>query len=236
MFALNRMTVVSGNPWYNNQAVSMAKSVLPKFMTNTSSSRPRMFWKMNIDLSKPLVKSEGNLDPIDGYVVYNLLQTSYDNTNVLSEEIGWLKKVVDTKWRDYSSSDALDLGMTLWSTHWLVDTEEWARVISKRAMGCLKCLIDIGYFDMPVNKRLAFREFGTVLGVQCAKTYVESDDAGVDGLPDMVCRTWEKAGLVPEPKMAQMGRMAELMPITAVMYATALVPGVMICSKADAEN
>jgi len=224
MFALNRVTLVTGSKWYNDQAVCMAQAVLPHFMTNPSSKRPRMFWKMSMDLSHPLVMSEGNLDPIDGYVTYKLLQESADDKTVLTGEIVALKKIVDTKWENYSSSDTLDLGMTLWTAHWLSDREEWAAVLSRRAVYCLKQLVLHGYFNRSTARRLAFREFGTALGVRSADVI---DDPELVSLPDVICETWEKAGLVPKPTHQQQGRMAELMPITAVMYASALIPGLM---------
>ncbi|KAG9771660.1 hypothetical protein ABEF93_000733 [Exophiala dermatitidis] len=234
MFALNRMTIVTGQKWYNDQAVSMAKAILPRFMTDMSSTRPRMYWKLSMDLSRPLVKSEGNLDPIDGYVTYKLLQDTSDNCTALQEEIAALKKIVDTKWKYYTSSDTLDLGMTLWTAHWLSAEEEWAATISRRAISCLEFLVQDGYFDEPPSRRLAFREFGTALGIRAAMAAMDESEIANDtttaqfrALPDRICKTWEDAGLVPEPTKQLQGRMAELMPITAVMYASALIPGLM---------
>ncbi len=40
---------------------------------------------MSIDLSRPVVASEGNLDPIDGYVTYRLLQETSEDKNVLKD-------------------------------------------------------------------------------------------------------------------------------------------------------
>ncbi|KAK4938556.1 hypothetical protein LTR10_020987 [Elasticomyces elasticus] len=219
MFALNRMSLVTNDKWYNEQAVSLAKAVLPHFMTNTSSARPRMYWKLSTDLSHPLVESEGNLDPIDG------LPTVQD-------EIALLKKILDTKWRDYSSSDTLDLGMTLWTAHWLVSEEAWAATLSRRAVHCLKTLVQHGHFEESTRRRLAFREFGTALGLRAAfriSSETNSDDelAAIKHLPDQICKVWEDVGLVPVPTKQQQGRMAELLPITAVMYASALIPGMM---------
>ena len=202
----------------------MARAVLPKFMIDWGSKRPRMFWKLSADLSQPLVMSEGNLDPIDGYVTYKLLQAASGDPSTLKEEIAALKKCVDTKWQDYSSGDALDIGMTLWTAHWFEANEEWAAFLAQRAIACLKSLVLGGYFESPTARRLAFRDFGSALGAQC----YDLTDAGLRGLPEEICAQWEAAGLVPEPTTEQQGRMAELMPITAVMYATALIPGVMI--------
>ena len=76
MFALNRLSLASGDKWYNNQAVSLAAAIFPRFVYNNPSPRPCVFWKMSMDLSWPLVMSEGNLDPIQGYVVYKVRPTS----------------------------------------------------------------------------------------------------------------------------------------------------------------
>ncbi|EXJ80579.1 hypothetical protein A1O1_08725 [Capronia coronata CBS 617.96] len=230
MFALNRMTLVTGNKWYNDQAVSMAKAILPHFMLNVSSNRPRMYWKVSMDLSHPLVTSEGNLDPVDGYVTYRLLQDMSDDRGALEDEIAAFKKMVDTKWRYYSSSDTLDLGMTLWTAHWFSAEETWAATICRRAVSCLGFLMRDGYFEEPISRRLAFREFGTALGVRAALPRLGDEDTAnteLQALPDLICKTWEDDGLVPVPTKQLQGRMAELMPITAVMYASALVPGLM---------
>jgi len=136
MFALNRMTIASKDKWYNDQAISLAEAIHPKFMIHRDSSRPRMFWKMSMDLSKPLVHSEGNLDPIDGYVIFKLLQRTA-GTNVLEREISEYKKILETKWRRYVSDDPLDLGMTLWTAHWFDKEEEWATILTQRAFACL---------------------------------------------------------------------------------------------------
>ena len=240
VFALNRFTFVTGEKWYNEQAISMAKAILPKFMTNRNSGRPRMHWKLSMDLSKPLVASEGNLDPLDGYVTYKLLQnTCSPDSDILQDEIALFKKIVDTKVDGYSSTDTLDLGMTLWTAHWFTPEEEWARTITQRALSCLKSLIvEDRHFEESTKRRLAFREFGTALGVRSA-TAGKSDGHGlcredelvnteVRELPGMICRQWEEAGLVPTPILQMHGRMADLMPITAVMYASAIIPGLMI--------
>ena len=139
MFALNRMSIASHDSWYNNQAISLAKAIHPHFMINRDSPRPRMFWKMSIDLQRPLVASEGNLDPIDGYVILNLLQKAHGDP-VLQQEISEYKKILDTKWRNYSSDDPLDLGMTLWTAHWFDKDEEWATTLTERAFRCL-CML-----------------------------------------------------------------------------------------------
>lgn len=41
-----------------------------------NSGRRRMYWKMSIDLSRPLVPSMGLHDPLDGFITFRQLQTS----------------------------------------------------------------------------------------------------------------------------------------------------------------
>ncbi|KIW47809.1 uncharacterized protein PV06_00471 [Exophiala oligosperma] len=244
MFALNRMSLVTGNKWYNDQAVSMAKAALPHFMTNASAERPRMFWKVSMDLSHRLVNSEGNLDPIDGYVTYSLLQQLSDNHHVLDGEISALKKIVDQKAPHYSTHDTLDIGMTLWTAHWLVPEpawppeQGWASQLQYRTLQNLIKIANTGYFDRPLESRLAFREFGTALGVHAALPLLDkmrdsegskfSVESKLRTLPDQICEAWEDFGLVPVLDKDVSQRLTELMPITAVMYATALIPGLMI--------
>lgn len=139
MFALNRLSMATGEPEYNRQAVSLAKAIHPHFFIDRASSRPHMVWKVAMDLSRPLVASEGNLDPIDGYVVFRLLQ-AYAMKNggemgpVLEEEIGDYKRVMGRKGAHYVSSDPLDLGMTLWTTHWLAGKRSWATNLASRCV------------------------------------------------------------------------------------------------------
>lgn len=136
MFALNRTELASGDKWFNEQAIELARAIHPYFMVNRDASRPRMYWKVSTDLRRVLVPSEGNLDPIDGYVMLNLLQQTAGG-KVLEKEISEYKKILDTKWRRYVSTDPLDLGMTLWTAHWFDKQEEWATTLTERAFACL---------------------------------------------------------------------------------------------------
>jgi hypothetical protein len=58
IFALVQTSEATGSDWYRRQAFSLAKAIHPKFMRNRSSERPKMFWKMSMDLKQPLVLSE----------------------------------------------------------------------------------------------------------------------------------------------------------------------------------
>jgi len=179
-----------------------------------------MFWKMSMDLSKPLVYSEGNLDPIDGYVTFQILQKTVGDPSVLAEEIRDYKKIVDTKFEQYYSGDPLDLGMTLWTSHWFDKEEEWSTKLSERAFRCLRILKDEElYFEEPPAYRLAFREFGTCLGIRCYEVEEEWET-----FARKLALQWEVIGIVPKPIKKVLVK-EELEPITLVMYCSALFPG-----------
>ena len=135
MFALNRLARASGDMGFNRQAVDLARAIHPRFFVDRAAKRPRMVWKVSMDLSAPLVSSEGNLDPIDGYVVFRLLQATAMEAGegeVLAEEIDDYRRVMERKGEHFVSSDPLDLGMTLWTSHWFSDKESWASNLAAR--------------------------------------------------------------------------------------------------------
>jgi len=224
MFALNRLSLASSDKKYNDQAIELAKAIHPAFVYDRDKPRPRMVWKMSVDLSRPLVRSEGNLDPVDGFVVFRLLQqTDGERSEALKEEIEDYEKIVRAKWRGYGSQDPLDLGMTLWTAHWFAG-EEWADGLLERARRDLGELWDGGYFKTWMGRRLAFREFGTCLGMQCGIGGEEWETRARD-----ITQMWEKTGVVPRPKQeskeAGYNASDDLQPINLVMYAAALNPG-----------
>lgn len=217
MFALNTLSRLSGEKAYNDQAISLAQAIHPHFVYNRESSRPRMYWKMSMDLKEPLVRSEGNLDPVDGLVVFRLLQrTDGEDSTVLAEEIKDYQRIVDSKWKNYSSSDPLDLGMTLWIAH--LEDEEWAKGLVDRAEQGVENLWQSAHFRRSTSRRLAFREFGLALGIQCGLS--QRNPARWDERAENVLRAWEASGLVPAVKVghtASMNADDDLLPITLVM-------------------
>ena len=75
MHALNRASRVTGDPKYNRWAIELAKTAHAKFTyTSPRGGGKRMYWKMSIDLTYPLVPSMGQHDPLDGLVTYCELQ------------------------------------------------------------------------------------------------------------------------------------------------------------------
>ncbi|EER45063.1 conserved hypothetical protein [Histoplasma capsulatum var. duboisii H88] len=222
MFALNRMSIATGDPTYNRQAISLAKAIHPHFFLNRNSEKPHMVWKIAMDLSRPLVASEGHLDPIDGYVVFRLLQASalkYGDGEILKEEIADYKKVMACKGDFYVTRDPLDLGMTLWTAHWFADRENWARHLADKCVYQLHHLFEEDHFlETDLQFRIAYREFGICFGIACLTCREASNDEGLNNRSQEIVTQWQKyisSPLTPE----------DLKPITKVMYSTALIPG-----------
>ena len=148
MFALNRMAVATGQEWYNKQAIALARSIHDKFIYKRHSSRPRMNWKMSIDLSRPLAICDRNLDSITGYLTLRLLKRTSDQMhlgckgNELDEELQDYLKMVDMQWGAYRSRDTLDIGMILWLGHssLVCQKEDWPRVLCERMLKYLGML------------------------------------------------------------------------------------------------
>ncbi|KAF7719286.1 Uncharacterized protein PECH_004778 [Penicillium ucsense] len=228
MFALNRMAVASGNMHYNDQAIQLARAIHPRFFVDRKTARPRMVWKMSMDLSRPLVSSEGNLDPIDGFVIFRLLQATAATTgdaHVLDEEIADYRRVMDRKGQHFVSKDPLDLGMTLWTAHWFAETEKWASSLVARCFEQLYDLFEIQrYLERGIRSRLAFREFGTSLGLQCESEQSGDRERATDfkNWADAIIVAWDPYMELSAPAAVTP---ADLRPITRVMYASALIPG-----------
>jgi len=228
MFALNRMSIIKGDQKYNNWAISLAKSVHPYFVyiKDPKSKRLGMRWKMSIDLSYPHVPSEGNLDPFDGFVTYRLLAEASKDPNVLEKEINDMKSMVMAKYSHYQSFDALDLGEALWLSHWYPN-EQWSLEVAKKSTLCLEVLWESGYFFKRSNHRLAFREFGTTIGVQ-VNSFAAQDGRWMERV-NKLNDEW-KENLFSRDK-----------DITPVMYCTSLIPGVfdkvvLSSSSSSSEN
>jgi hypothetical protein len=212
MFALNRLSKATNDKIHNERAIALAKAIHPHFFIDRVSSQPRMVWKIAMDRSRPLVYSQGNLDPIDGLVVFRKLQAASENPSVLEEEISDYRKVIELKGKHFVSSDTLDLGMTLWSSHWLAAKESYFTDLTKQAERQLHKLFDNGYLEIPTSRRLAFREYGTCLGIGC----MEDADDTLQKYRDRIIETWEKH---------RSSTPGDLRAISEVMRAAAIIPG-----------
>lgn len=164
---------------YDGWAVELAKAAHAGFVyTPYAESRKRMFWKMSIDLSRPLVTSMGHHDPLDGLITFTELQAAVRGEGVLSREINLRNEIADLtgmcKGMNWTTDDALGLGGLL---------SDACRVGQLMVRGCfesgalledllhasltgLGSLIQENPFSHPAGYRLAFRELGLSIGLK----------------------------------------------------------------------
>jgi len=210
MFALNRMTIATQQSKYNSWALDLAKSVHKNFVVKNLNGQLRMYWKISIDMSRPHTLSEGNLDPFDGYVTYRILQETA-GTDELKDLISDMQKMVAARSnRRRDMYDPLDAGEALWICHWYPN-EEWSVKLSRDAAKGIDVLYQMGEFDKIQEFRLAFREFGTVIGVKCFPSRM---DEAWQQRADALLHQWDHQLYTRDKD------------ITPVMYCSALMPGV----------
>jgi hypothetical protein len=182
MHALNRMNQGTGDSTYNMWAIELAKTAHAMFTyVPASGGQKRMYWKMSIDLSYPLVQSMGHLDPIDGFIIYNELQATaakYSEKSAwpnLKEEIADMANICEGK--NWGTDDPLGIGELLCDAYkvmQLILHEHFAQI------GLLEILLDsalqgLKFFaiqnplNLPADYRLAFRELGLSIGLQAVK-------------------------------------------------------------------
>ncbi|KAI0377077.1 hypothetical protein F5Y04DRAFT_264992 [Hypomontagnella monticulosa] len=227
MFALNRLAVATGEPQWNDLAVQLAKAIHPHFMTKRGHHES-MVWKVSIDMGHPLVNSKGNLDDVDGLVIYQLLQDTAESFNkqstsngskqspTLDAEIEHYRRIMTSHPKSLSG-DPLDLGMSLWICHF--DREaEWSRELAKKGLTIARDRF-LPAAQSPITAsrrgyRLAFREFGACLGIKC---YVNDPSQSLRDDTNRVLEAWEGKLLSAADE--------DLRPINLTMYAAALIPG-----------
>jgi hypothetical protein len=135
MFALNRLSIASGEVEWNDMAIELAKTIHPKFFVLGGGGKKRLVWKISMDMKKVLVPSEGHLDAATGFVVFRLLQECAGK-EILGEEIEEYRELMMREGKLTASTDTLDLGMALWICHFFAGEEEWATELGK------KCLVN----------------------------------------------------------------------------------------------
>ena len=182
MHALNRVSRITGDLKYNTWAVELAKKVHARFVYTSSYGGPKhMYWKMSIDLSRPLVPSMGQHDPLDGFVTYNELQATAakdsekSTTRDLRAEISDMANICEGK--SWATDDPLGIGGLLF------DACRVAQLIvsgNLEQAGLLETLLEsslIGLdsfvkensLKLPAEYRLAFRELGLSIGLRAVE-------------------------------------------------------------------
>jgi hypothetical protein len=248
MHALDQFSRRTGHADAGRWARELAQTAHRAFTYAPAAGAPmRMYWKMRIDLSAPLVTAMGQHDPLDGLITDLQLRAHRPAARVghgpdLDVELREMAAIVAGT--NLLSDDPLGIGGLL------VDAYRLAQLLRVRpgdnpllglvtgaAANGLSRYLATQPFARPLAHRLAFRELGLAIGLQAVTrlwSVLERDAASLDAQPTLrkaldqlvaqvplartICDTWCEIERSDDPQW----RAHE--DINAVMLATALVP------------
>jgi hypothetical protein len=191
MHALDQVTRSTGQPRFNVWARELAEAAHQAFSYLPPAGGPRrMYWKMSIDLKRPLVFSMGQHDPLDGYITYAQLRATAaglpraDGGPTLEDEVRQIRAMVAVE--DLGTTDPLGIGGLLMDTFRM---EQLARQGELADPSLLDALLAVslaglhyyatsGELQLPAEHRLAFRELGLAIGLQAVRLMEEAASHG----------------------------------------------------------
>jgi hypothetical protein len=178
MHALSRVSRVTGDPKYIRWAIELAQVACARFTYLPSpGSRKRMYWKMSTDLSRPLIPSMGQHDPLDGFVTCAELQLAAGNYSglqafpSLAAEMAGMAGIC--RGMNLSTDDPLGTGGLLSDALRIAQLsvqsgKSYGRllesVVDSALPGLVSCVRGES-LDLPAKYRLAFRELGLAIGL-----------------------------------------------------------------------
>lgn len=155
MIALIHMGKFLKEKKYTKWAVDLVKASLAFICDD------RMYWKMSTDLSRPLISSMGQHDPLDGYVAYKIVNEHAEQN--LSNEVKKMHGMANSI--RLETMDPLGIGGMLVDAYRLYKMNEDINFVSK-------IIAAAGYglqFLNPNAHGLAFRELGLAIGLEASK-------------------------------------------------------------------
>jgi hypothetical protein len=242
MHALDRVALATRQPMFNAWARELADTAHRAF-AHSDRGGTRLYWKMSIDLSRPLVASMGQHDPLDGYVTCLELEATAAAMGATPTEPSLAAAAADFSSmidpRKLATADPLGLGGLL------VDAHRLARLLRRRAIpggqDLLDAILDATLAGMsaflahpqlraPASRRLAFRELGLAIGLGAVDRMREDVSAAGDAsgrlskLAEAVPLKREIESFWLRPENRAVASFCEHLDINEVMLATSLLP------------
>lgn len=245
MHALDQVTRATGRSLFNTWARELAQSAHRAFTYTPRPGAPkRMYWKASIDLSRPLVGSMGQHDPLDGLVTYAQLEATGAEAPGprLGEAIADFAAMVEP--RALVSADPLGIGGLLVDAYRVAQLErQGARPFELVAALHEAALVGLRHYAaqpdlrLPASQRLAFRELGLAIGLatlEPATRWTGSGGAGaqLEQLSRYVPLRAQIEAFWLRPEHRGMPSWREHANINNVMLATSLAPDGFVTLRA----
>lgn len=191
MHALHQVSALTDDPIHNLWACELARTANRAFVYRLSlGATKRMYWKMSIDLTYPLIPSMGHHDPLDGFVTYHELnrlsarQSGAAAPFDLADEIADLADMCrQTSW---TTDDPLGIGGLLFDAYRILqmktdqdglDDHGLLPALLESSCAGLKIFLARNSLKNQADARLAFRELGLAIGLRSvAKMHALLDD------------------------------------------------------------
>lgn len=252
MHALDQAARATREPRFNLWARELAQTAVSAFSVAPARGQPRqMVWKMSIDLSRTLVPSMGQHDPLDGWVTMRALRATAAGLPealpqpTLNGATRALAAMLDG--RQWATPDPLGIGGLLFDACRLsqldtVQASSNARVVEDllyAALSGLEHYAQSSGLRSAADYRFAFRELGLAIGLHGIKHLHDGMSGGRITLrPESRASFEALMACVPlgeaitsfwlDPVNRRAATRSEHRDINEVMLATALAPDGML--------
>lgn len=196
MHALNHLSRVMIEAVYHEWAIEMAKIAYDRFTYFPNfGRRKRMYWKMSIDLSYPLVPSMGQHDPLDGYITFCQLQATTERFFKESSGVDLKKEIADLaemcEGQSWVTDDPLGIGGLLGDALRLTQLmaedyhglTELLKILLDSARLGLEAYLRTNPWQPSAKYRLAFRELGLSIGLRAVNKVWAMIEENADLVP-----------------------------------------------------
>jgi hypothetical protein len=172
MHALDQTTRATGHAMFNGWARELAQAAHRAFTyAPHASGRRRMYWKLSTDLSRPLVASMGQHDPLDGLVTCAQLVATIRSGPDLHDAIADFAAMLEPE--ALVTTDPLGLGGLLVDAYRLAQLARYGvapdhgllDALLAASLAGLRHVAADAAMQWPAAHRLAFRELGLAIGL-----------------------------------------------------------------------
>lgn len=218
MHALDQAARILVEPPLAAWACELADAAHRRFVYDSHGTR-RMYWKMSIDLMRPLVASTGHHDPLDGYVTCVQLRATHGRGTDLDRAVDDFRAMLTPD--ELATVDPLGIGGLLFDAYRLAqldrDDELREAIISAARLGLAR-YIEQRDLVQPADRRLAFRELGLAIGLSAVERM------GVGGFAQLLRVREAIVAFWADPVHRGVVTYREHQDINDVMLATSLSP------------